>query len=73
MYCVSKGPNFDLAHRRLRKEWYMRWMDEPRSVTPNTKMPDYSENWGIPEHRHPRWRRGAQFDAIWHYLQGVSR
>ena len=38
-----EGVNFALSHERLRKEWFMRWMDNPPAVTPGSKMPRYSE------------------------------
>lgn len=63
-----EGLNFALAHERLRKEWYIRWMDNPSSVTPSTKMPRYSEDG---QSQRPELEGDAlkQFDAIWNYLQ----
>ena len=63
-----EGINFTLAHERLRKEWFIRWMDNPASVTPATKMPRYS---GDGQSQRPELEGDAlkQFDAIWNYLQ----
>jgi mono/diheme cytochrome c family protein len=63
-----EGINFALSHERLRKEWFTRWMDNPASVTPGTKMPRYSEDG---QSQRPELEGDAlkQFDAIWNYLQ----
>jgi hypothetical protein len=63
-----EGINFALAHERLRKEWFMRWMDNPASVTPGTKMPRYSEE-GKSQRPELDGDAAKQFDAIWNYIQ----
>ena len=63
-----EGINFALAHARLRKEWFMRWMDNPASVTPGTKMPRYSEE-GKSQRPELDGDAAKQFDAIWNYIQ----
>lgn len=57
---------------RLRREWYDRWMDNPASVTPGTKMPQYAPGGESPN---PALNGNAadQFNAIWHYLQSVKK
>ncbi|BCX48642.1 hypothetical protein HAHE_25500 [Haloferula helveola] len=67
-----EGVNFALAHDRLRKEWFMRWMANPLSVTPDTKMPVYSENGESQRTDILEGDAAAQFDAIWNYLLSVS-
>lgn len=67
-----QGPNFDLAHQRLRKEWFLRWMDNPVSITPSTKMPRYSERGESQRTDVLDGDAAAQFDAIWHYLMNVA-
>ncbi len=62
------GINFALAHERLRKEWFIRWMDNPSSVTPGSKMPRYSED-GQSQRPELDGDAAKQFDAIWNYLQ----
>lgn len=66
-----EGVNFALAHQRLRKEWFMRWMDNPRRVTADTKMPVYSENGESVRTDILEGDAARQFDAIWHYLMSV--
>lgn len=57
---------------RIRREWYDRWMDNPASVTPSTKMPQYAPNGESPN---PALNGSAaeQFNAIWQYLQSVQK
>lgn len=64
-----EGLNFALSHERLRHEWYVRWIDNPLSVTPSTKMPRYGDKEG--KTPRPEFNQDAaqQFDAIWQYLQ----
>jgi hypothetical protein len=47
-------------------------MDNPASVTPGTKMPQYAPNGKSPN---PALDGKAedQFNAIWHYLQSVEK
>jgi len=56
---------------RLRREWYDRWMDNPASVTPSTKMPQYAPGGESPN---PALNGNAaeQYNAIWQYLQSVK-
>ncbi len=68
-----QGINFDQAHQRLRKEWFMRWMDHPASITPSTKMPRYSERGKSQRTDVLDGDAAAQFDAIWHYLMSESK
>jgi mono/diheme cytochrome c family protein len=63
-----EGLNFSLTHERLRYEWYLRWLDNPVSVTPSTKMPRYAQDG---KSQRPELGGDAikQFDAIWNYIQ----
>jgi len=66
------GTNFSIAPDRLREHFYHRWMDNPQSVTPGSKMPRYSEN---NQSQRPDILDGdaaKQFEAIWHYLHSVA-
>jgi cytochrome c2 len=67
-----QGLYFEHAVQRLRREWYDRWMDNPSSVTPGTKMPQYAPGGESPN---PALNGNAadQFNAIWHYLQSVKK
>ncbi|WP_367871481.1 c-type cytochrome [Luteolibacter sp. Populi] len=63
-----EGINFALSHERLRQEWFTRWIDNPVSITPSTKMPRYAEDG---KSQRPELDGDAlkQFDALWQYLQ----
>ncbi len=63
-----EGVNLTLTPGRMREEFYHRWMDNPPTVTPGTKMPRYSD--GVKSQRGDVLDGDAykQFDAIWHYL-----
>ncbi|WP_193214298.1 c-type cytochrome [Luteolibacter marinus] len=63
-----EGINFALAHDRLRHEWFVRWMDNPVSVTPGSKMPRYSEK-GESQRSEFDGDAAKQFEAIWNYIQ----
>jgi hypothetical protein len=62
-----------LTHDRLRHEYFMRWMDNPLSVTPDTKMPRYSENGESQRTDILDGDSAAQFEAIWNYLQAPGK
>jgi mono/diheme cytochrome c family protein len=67
-----QGLNFDLTQQRIRQEWFSRWMDNPASVTPTTKMPQYAPNGQSPNPALDG-KAADQFDAIWHYLQSLKK
>jgi mono/diheme cytochrome c family protein len=66
-----QGIAFEHSATRLRREWYVRWMDNPASVTPATKMPRYAPDGASPNPALDG-NAAAQFDAIWQYLQSVK-
>ena len=68
-----EGINFSLVHERIRKEWYDRWMDNPESVRPGTKMPKYSERGKSQRTDILDGDAKAQFDAIWEYLLSLEQ
>lgn len=63
-----EGLNFALSHERLRHEWFVRWIDNPQSVTPGTKMPHYAEG-GKSQRPELEGDAMKQFEAIWNYIQ----
>jgi cytochrome c1 len=60
--------NFKLVPERLRAGYYHRWMDNPQSVIPGTKMPRYAD--GNESQRTDILEGDArkQYEAIWHWL-----
>lgn len=69
-----QGLNFQHTRERLRKNYYMSWMDNPHRLMPGTKMPRYSLGkgktalTGILEGSSEK-----QFEAIWEYFQTVTQ
>ncbi len=62
------GVNFSLTPSRIREEFFYRWMDNPLSVTPGTKMPRYSQDNKSQRTDVLGGDASKQFEAIWHYL-----
>ncbi len=63
-----EGVNFNLTAPRIREEYFHRWMDNPQSVTPTTKMPRYSQDQKSQRTDILEGDAKKQFDAIWQYL-----
>lgn len=69
-----QGINFDQVHRRLRPDYFHRWMQNPSRVVADSKMPRYTQPDGS-------GLRGdilegdskKQFDAIWEYLKTLDK
>ena len=66
-----EGVNFDQVARRLRTGYYHKWMENPQSITPTTKMPKYTTNNKSP---FPIYDGDAekQFDSILEYLKSLE-
>lgn len=67
------GINFNQVHDRLLKEYYHRWLRNPRRIQPESKMPAYTTPDG--SSLRPDILEGdvqKQFDAIWEYLKAGS-
>lgn len=64
-----EGINFELVPDRMRPDYYHRWMDNPATVTPSTKMPRYSEGNASQRTDVLDGDAGKQYEAIWQYLQ----
>jgi cytochrome c2 len=62
------GINFNLTPSRIREDYYHRWMDNPQSVTPGTKMPRYSQDNKSQRTDILGGDGKKQYEAIWHYL-----
>lgn len=63
-----EGINFKLVPDRLRADYYHRWMDDPQSVTPGTKMPVYSKDNLSQRTDVLEGDAKKQFEAIWQYI-----
>ena len=67
-----EGINFDQVARRLRTGYYHLWMENPQSITPNSKMPRYTQGNKSPL---PDYDNDAQkqFDAILEYFRSLEK
>ena len=65
----------DLIHskRRLRDEFYLRWMMNPTRVLPMTRMPAYTDEEGNSPLAELLGGNGKrQFQAIWQYVESLE-
>ena len=69
----AQSTNLIYAAKRLRKEYYMRWMFDPIRIDKQTKMPRFSED-GKSTSLKTVFEGDAQkqFDALWHYLNKIK-
>lgn len=63
-----EGVNLSLAPNRIRADYYHRWMDNPKSVTPATKMPVYSLEGKSQRTDLLEGDAAKQFETIWQYI-----
>jgi len=66
-----EGINFNRVGNRLRSGFYHRWMENPTSITPDTKMPRYTLNNVSPLTDYDK-DANKQFEAIQEYLKSIS-
>jgi len=60
--------NFELTPRRLREDYFHRWMDNPPAVIPGNKMPRYAEGKESSRSDILEGDASKQYNAIWHWL-----
>jgi len=67
-----EGVNFDQMHKRLRGGYFHKWMENPLSITPDTKMPRYTVGNKSPL---PDYGGDAQkqFEAILEYCKSLNK
>lgn len=65
----AQGINLRLVTRRLRYEYYQRWMNDPLRLNPATRMPKYTIEPGKTAFFEVYGGDAAQqFDALWHHM-----
>src|SRR5205807_4838639 len=60
----SRGPDLAMLGRRVRREWYDRWMPDPARIVPNMEMPALV----VPIRGVLAGRMDYQLAAVWHVL-----
>ncbi|MCC6670636.1 MAG: c-type cytochrome [Planctomycetes bacterium] len=70
----APGIHFRIAARRLRSEYYRRWLFDPLRIDPATRMPKFADEQGRTAIVDVLGGDAArQFAAIWHHLRVASR
>lgn len=65
----SEGINLAYSYDRLLRDYYYRWMRDPLSIDPQTKMPAYFVDGQSPLTEILGGDAEKQITAIWHYLR----
>jgi hypothetical protein len=65
----SEGINLAYSYERLLRDYYYRWMRNPLSIDPQTKMPVYFEEGKSPLTEILDGDAEKQITAVWHYLR----
>ena len=65
----SEGPNLAWSADRLLRPYYFRWLRDPQSIDPQTKMPMYFDEDKSPFVEIYEGRADQQINAIWQYLR----
>lgn len=70
----AQSTNLIYASKRLRKEYYLRWMANPLRIDKQTKMPKFSEDGKSTSLKSVlNGDAEKQFDALWHYLNSIQK
>lgn len=70
----APGINLALTHERMRHDYYLRWVLHPQRIDPDSKMSRFADDEGrTPLTDFFDGKATAQFEAIWHYLQGLKK
>jgi mono/diheme cytochrome c family protein len=67
----TRGPDLASMNRRVRYDWYRRWLEQPQRVAPGTLMPSLFTNGRSPLDSVLGGSADAQAEAMWAYLTGV--
>jgi mono/diheme cytochrome c family protein len=65
----SEGINLAYSYERLLRDYYYRWMRNPLSIDPQTKMPVYFDEGKSPLTELLDGDAEKQITAVWHYLR----
>lgn len=72
---VFESPGINLVHasRRLRPDFYMRWMLDPQRFDPRTKMTKFADEKARTQLEDFDGDARQQFEAVWQYLLGGDK
>jgi mono/diheme cytochrome c family protein len=64
----TRGPDLASMSRRVRYEWYRRWLEQPQREAPGTRMPTIFTHGRSPLDKILGGKPDAQAEAMWGYL-----
>ncbi len=64
----TRGPDLATTQRRVRLDWYVRWMHQPQRLAPGTRMPQNFEDGKSQLKSVLGGDADAQVEALWAYL-----
>jgi mono/diheme cytochrome c family protein len=68
-----QGVNFAVASKRLRKEYFIRWLLDPVRIDPDAKMPKYADAKGMtPLTEVLGGDARQQFEAVWNWFRTLE-
>src|SRR6185437_6747547 len=62
------GPDLGTVHERIKYEWFHQWLDNPPSLTPGTRMPQFWPGHEVAYKDIAGGTEEGQIAAIWTYL-----
>jgi mono/diheme cytochrome c family protein len=65
----SEGINLRYTAERLRYPYFQRWLRDPLSIDPRTKMPDYFDGDASPLTEYYQGDARRQIEALWNYFK----
>jgi hypothetical protein len=64
----ARGPDLASMSKRVRYEWYRRWLEQPQRIAPGTRMPAVFAEGRSPLGKILGGNADAQAEAMWGYL-----
>jgi mono/diheme cytochrome c family protein len=64
----ARGPDLAGMSKRVRYEWYRRWLEQPQRISPGTRMPTVFTDGRSPLPKVLGGNADAQAEAMWGYL-----
>ncbi len=68
----ARGPDLAGMSKRVRYEWYRRWLEQPQRLSPGTRMPAIFAGRRSPLEKILDGKPDAQAEAMWGYLSGLD-
>jgi mono/diheme cytochrome c family protein len=69
----ARGPDLSEMSKRVRYDWYRRWLEQPQRISPGTRMPTVFTGGRSPLMKVLGGNADAQAEAMWGYLAAPIR